>query len=26
VKKTGNDPNAILKDLKATLTKYDSGY
>ena len=26
VKKTGNDPDAILKDLKATLTKYDSGY
>jgi TRAP-type C4-dicarboxylate transport system substrate-binding protein len=26
VKKAGNDPDAILKDLKATLTKYDSGY
>jgi TRAP-type transport system periplasmic protein len=26
VKKTGNDPDAILKNLKAELTKYNSGY
>jgi TRAP-type C4-dicarboxylate transport system substrate-binding protein len=26
VKKTGNDPDAVLKDLKAELTKYNSGY
>jgi hypothetical protein len=26
VKKTGNDPDAILKDFKVDLTKYNSGY
>ena len=26
VKKTGNDPDAILKDFRADLTKYNSGY
>jgi hypothetical protein len=26
VKKTGADPDAVLKDLKAELVKYDSGY
>jgi TRAP-type C4-dicarboxylate transport system substrate-binding protein len=26
VKKTGNDPDAVLNDYKATLAKYDSGY
>ena len=26
VKKSGNDPDAILKDLKGTLAKYNSGY
>jgi hypothetical protein len=26
VKKGGNDPDAVLKDLRATLTKYKSGY
>ena len=26
VKKTGNDPDAILKEFRADLTKYNSGY
>jgi hypothetical protein len=26
VRKAGSDPDAVLKDLKATLAKYNSGY
>jgi len=26
VKKTGNDPDAILSEYKASLAKYDAGY
>ena len=26
VKKTGNDPDTVLKELKAELAKYNSGY